>query len=271
MIKISLIGIGKTGIEIAKVLLMQNDIELVSVMSSPNSSKKGQPLSEIIDSNSTNLLINTTDEIEDVILSSKPDIVIDFSNPKATIEHAKKLSELNVNMVIGTTGFSDDELNHLKNIPSDRDFGVVYAPNITLGVNVLMLLTKLSSILLSDYDFHIIESHHKAKVDIPSGTALKISNEIKTSLEYSGKDISDIDIPISAVRAGGIIGKHEVQIVGENDLLSISHQSFSRKAFALGAIQAIKYIDKKTGYHEMNDVLHLSKIIEDLYLKDKIN
>ena len=266
MMKISLIGLGKTGIEIAKVILNRKDMELVSVMCSPNSAKKDKDLGEIIGTPETSIKIKGIDTLEEVIFKSKPDIIIDFSSPDATLKNANIISNMKVNMVIGTTGFTELELQQLKNLARHNHTGIVYAPNITLGVNVLMVLTKLTSILLSDYDFHVSEIHHKNKKDSPSGTAIKIANEIKEGLSYSGKDTSDIEIPIDAVRAGGVVGKHEVLIAGENDRITISHESFSRKVFALGAVEAIKYIKNKTGFHEMSDVLCLSRIIEDLYV-----
>lgn len=266
MTKISLIGLGKTGKEIAKVILNRKDMKLVSVMCSPSSDKENKNLNEVIEGAKTDIKIKSTANLEEVIFKSKPDIIVDFSNPKATLINAKTISNMKVSMVIGTTGFSEVELQSLETLARQNHTGIVYAPNITLGINVLMVLTKLTSILLSDYDFHISEIHHKNKKDSPSGTAIKIANEIKDGLSYCGKDISQSEIPINAVRAGGVVGKHEVLFAGEHDRITISHESFSRKVFALGAIEAIKYIKNKTGFHEMSDVLCLSKIIEDLYV-----
>ena len=138
----------------------------------------------------------------------------------------------------------------------------MYAPNITLGVNVLMLLTNLTSSLLSNYDFQITEVHHKNKLDSPSGTAKKIAFEIQNGLKNKGITISNTEIPINSVRAGGVIGRHEVMIVGEEDKIEISHESFSRKAFAQGAIKAAQFIHKKSGYYEMRDVLDLDKVLK---------
>jgi len=94
---------------------------------------------------------------------------------------------------------------------------ICYAPNITLGVNVLMLLTNLAASILNNYDFQITEIHHKRKVDVPSGTAIKIAGEIKKGLDSAGVSIKEKVIPINAVRAGGVVGRHEVMIVGEDD------------------------------------------------------
>jgi len=147
---------------------------------------------------------------------------------------------------------------------------ICYAPNITLGVNVLMLLTNLAASILNNYDFQITEIHHKRKVDVPSGTAIKIAGEIKKGLDSAGVSIKEKVIPINAVRAGGVVGRHEVMIVGEDDKIEISHESFSRRAFALGAIKAIEFIHDKVGYYEMSDVLNLHKVLEDYIEKEQI-
>ena len=145
----------------------------------------------------------------------------------------------------------------------------MYAPNITLGVNVLMLLTNLASNILNNYDFQITEIHHKNKKDAPSGTAKKIAVEIQKGLRSSGNEDKNAQVPITAVRAGGVVGKHEVMIIGEDDKIEISHESFSRRAFALGALRAVRFIKGKAGFYEMNDVLNLKKVLNDYLHEDK--
>lgn len=210
--------------------------------------------------------IEGTNRLEEIILKYRPDVVVDFSKPEATLKNVEIISRLGVNMVIGTTGFSAIDLKRIETLADKNHIGIVYAPNITLGVNVLMVLTKLASILLNNYDFQISEIHHKNKKDSPSGTAVKIAKEIESGLLYAGKDIPKEGISINSVRAGGVVGKHEVLIVGEDDRITISHESFSRKVFASGAICATKFIKGKIGFYEMRDVLDLSKVIEDLYI-----
>lgn len=266
MIRVSLIGIGKTGKEIAKMLFEEKDMEIVSAMCSPNSLKKHIDLDEIVGIRDSGIKIEGTDKLEEVILRSKPDIIVDFSTPKSTLTNAEIISKMKVNMVIGTTGFSDIDIKRIETLAHNNNVGIIYSPNITPGVNVLMVLTKIASVLLDNYDFQISEIHHKNKKDIPSGTAVKIVDEITSGLLYSGKGMPEAGIPINSVRAGGVVGKHEVLIAGENDRIIISHESFSRKVFALGAIQAIKFMNGKTGFYEMRDVLSLTKVIEDLYV-----
>ncbi|WP_315066192.1 4-hydroxy-tetrahydrodipicolinate reductase [uncultured Clostridium sp.] len=269
MLKVCLIGIGKTGKEIAKMVLEQKDMKIVLAMCSPGSIKKHMDLGQVLGIQELGIKIESTNKLDELLIKYKPDVVVDFSTSEATLKNARIISNLGINLVVGTTGFSEIELNEIKTLALNNQTGVVYAPNITNGVNVLMILTKLASILLNNYDFQITESHHKNKKDIPSGTALKIANEITDGLLYSNKDISLDDISINSVRAGGIVGKHEVLIAGEYDKITISHESFSRKVFAKGAINAINFIKDKIGFFEMGDVLSISKIIEDLYLNKR--
>jgi 4-hydroxy-tetrahydrodipicolinate reductase len=263
MIRVCLMGLGTTGKEIAKVLLEQEDIKLVAVVCSPNSINKGKDLGEVIGCNNTGIIVEGSDNLEEVVFKAKPDVVIDFSSPEATIKNAKIFSKMKVNIVVATTGFSNIALKKLFILTKKYHSGIVYAPNITLGVNVLMLLANIASNILNNYDFQITEVHHKRKKDAPSGTAKKIAKEIEKGLKSSGVNVEESQIPITAVRAGGVVGKHEVMIVGEEDKIEISHESFSRRAFAEGAIRAVRFLYKRTGYYEMSDVLNLGKVLGD--------
>lgn len=263
MIRVCLVGIGKTGKEIAKYFLEHEDIKLVAAICSPSSPKKGRELGEIIGTQNTGITIESSDNIEEVVFRTKPDVVVDFSSPEATLKNARVFSRLKVNILVATTGFSKMSLKKLFVLTRKYHNGIVYAPNITLGVNVLMLLTNIASNLLNNYDFQINEIHHKRKKDSPSGTALKIAKEIEKGLHSSGRRIEEEQIPISAVRAGGVVGRHEVMIIGEEDKIEISHESFSRKAFAAGAVKAVKFLYRKYGYFEMSDVLNLGKALAD--------
>ncbi|MCX7921886.1 MAG: 4-hydroxy-tetrahydrodipicolinate reductase [Clostridia bacterium] len=268
MIRVCLIGLGRTGNEIAKAITEQKDMKVVSAVCSPKSDKIGKDLGEIIECAKTGITVQSSENIEHVVFKTRPDVVVDFSNPAATIKNARIFAKMRVSMVIGTTGFSKLALSKLFVLTRKHNSGILYAPNITLGVNVLMLLSNLAASILNSYDFQITEVHHKHKKDAPSGTAVKIAKEIEKGLVSSGIDTTGIDVPINAVRAGGVIGKHEVMIIGDNDKIEISHESFSRKAFALGTIRGIRFIHGKSGYFEMSDVLNLEKVLGDYLEKE---
>jgi len=265
MIKVCLLGIGRTGQQIANVLLEQENIKLVGAICSPLSSKIGMDLGTLLSKSTLGIKIYSVDDLEEVIFTLKPDVVIDFSNYEATMKCAKVFSKMKVNMVIGTTGFSEDNIKGLHTLSQKYHNGIVFAPNITVGVNTMMLLANIAASILNNYDFQIIETHHKHKKDSPSGTAIKLGKEIEKAL---GNDSIDFKkIPITSLRVGGVIGKHEVLIVGEDDKIEISHESFSRKVFAMGAVKAVNFIHKKSGYFEMSNVLDLNQVLSD-YIND---
>lgn len=268
MLKVCISGLGKTGLEIARTVLLQKDMKLVSAICSPESSNKGKDLGQLLNMGTIGVKLAGSDKLETEIFKKRPDVVIDFSNVNAVLKNAQVFSKLKVNMIIGTTGFSKIGQRRLKVLARRYNTGIVYAPNITLGVNVLMFLSNLTANILNDYDFEVMEIHHKLKKDSPSGTAKKIAVEISKGLNSSGVKRSDEDINITAVRAGGVVGKHDVLVVGENDKIVISHESFNRKAFAMGALRAARFIEGKTGFYEMSDVLDLEKVLYT-YLSDK--
>lgn len=274
MIRVGMIGLGRTGAEIAKVLLQQKDMELVAAVAGPGSEKAGKDLGEILSCGTQGILVEDAEHLEQVLLRTFPDVMVDFSNPDASLRNARICSKWNVALVIGTTGFSQEALTKLYAIGSTRRNGIVYAPNITLGVNVLMLVTNLAASLLEGYDFQITETHHRYKKDAPSGTASKIAAEIEkgiaarsegeeasASTPPSPSELMAPVIPIQSIRAGGVVGRHEVLIAGDEDQIQISHESFSRKIFGAGAVRAVHYIAKRKGYYEMSDVLDLQGVL----------
>lgn len=262
MLKICISGLGRTGSQIAKYLLNRPDVLLVSAICSPESKKANCDLGEIIGQAKNSILVYHSDNLDACIFNTKPDVVLDFSNPHVAIKNAEIFSKMNVKIVMGTTGFNKSEIRNLYSIVTKNNNGMIYAPNITPGVNAMMFLTELASKILGNYDLEIIEMHHKNKLDSPSGTALKIANNLKECRPFVQDENQD-DIKISSVRAGGIVGCHKVMLVGENDMLEISHQSFSRNAFAEGSLYAAEFILDKVGVYEMKDALNYKSVLED--------
>ncbi len=269
MTKVCLIGFGRTGIEIARIILEQRDMSLVAVICSDHSSKAGKSVGEYLGMPEADAKIYPSGQIKAVIEKYEPDVVVDFSNAKATMKNIRTITEAGVSIVIGTTGFTKTDLMRLMVLGRKTPGGILYAPNVTLGVNVMMLLTNIAARILPEYDFEISEAHHKFKKDSPSGTALKIADEIEKGLEASGVEVNN-SIPIHAVRAGGIVGRHELMIAGENDKIEIVHESFSRKAFAAGAVRGIRFMKDKKGFYEMKDVLDLERVLASYFDKRKV-
>jgi len=262
MIKICLSGLGRAGSQIARYLLERDDAKIISACCAPDSPKRGKDLGEILNYRDTGIIVDTVEDMKPYLSGTLPDVVIDFSTPWAALKNAELFAKMKINIVMGTTGFSPDEETHLFSMIKKHKTGLIYAPNITMGVNVLMLLTELASRLLSNYDAEIIEMHHKNKKDIPSATAKKISGVINGN---SLDETKAADTPISSVRAGGIIGYHKVVLAGEHDKIEIVHESMSRNAFAEGALYAAKFINHKTGLFEMRDMLKFGELLADYF------
>lgn len=264
MMKVCISGLGRAGSQIAKYMLANDQVKVVSGICSPGSVKAGRDLGEVIGCRNVGVPVYPSDQIKSCIFNTRPDIVLDFSKASAALKNAEGFFSLNVRVVMGTTGFSKAEEAELYALADRYNTGLIYAPNITRGVSTLMLLTELASRILSGYDIEIIEMHHKRKVDVPSGTAAKLAGRLHETLPSDDTG----EIPVASVRAGGIIGSHKVMLVGQNDMIEISHQSFSRDAFAEGALFAADFIQDKTGIYEMKDAMNLDGILLD-YLNNR--
>lgn len=249
--KIALVGLGRTGRIVAEYLLQQG--VLTMVLCRPNSSNANKDLGDILNTKTTGIQIETTDHLERKLFQKQPDILIDFSGHSFLKENIHTLAKCGINVVTAVTDYDRAEIEKLKIFAEKANIGIVMAPNITYGVNVLMLMAEIAAELLGDYDFEVFEEHHKHKKDRPSGTAKKIVNKIRSGLSYQK------EIPEHVVRAGGIIGKHKLLVCGEFDKLEISHESFSRVAFAQGAFKAAQFIAGKTGFYEMSDIFEYER------------
>ncbi|WP_279214411.1 4-hydroxy-tetrahydrodipicolinate reductase [Delftia acidovorans] len=200
---------------------------------------------------------------------SKADCLIDFTRPEGTMDHLAICAELGVKLVIGTTGFSDEEKARIAEYAQRT--AVVLSPNMSVGVNVTFKLLEMAAQALSSgYDIEIVEAHHRHKVDAPSGTALKMGEVIA---EAQGTKLADRavyerfghtgarednTIGFATVRGGDIIGDHTVLFAGTGERIEISHKSSSRAGYAQGSLRAARFLaGKATGQYDMNDVLGL--------------
>ena len=197
------------------------------------------------------------------------DVLIDFTRPEGTMAQLAICRELGVKLVIGTTGFSDEQKATIAE--AAKDIAIVMAPNMSVGVNVtLKLLEMAAKALATGYDIEIIEAHHRHKVDAPSGTALKMGEVIADAL---GRDLKDCavyaregvtgerdpsSIGFATIRGGDIVGDHTVLFAGVGERIEISHKSSSRVTYAQGSLRAARFLaDKPTGLFDMFDVLGL--------------
>ena len=197
------------------------------------------------------------------------DVLIDFTRPEGTLAHAAICAELGVQMVIGTTGFTDAQKAELD--AAARRVAMVFAPNMSVGVNVtLKLLQMAAQALDAGYDIEIIEAHHKHKVDAPSGTALKMGEVIAQAqgtlladravyerYGHTGERKSG-SIGFATVRGGDIVGDHTVLFAGTGERVEITHKSSSRAGYAQGSLRAVRYLaGQRAGMFDMFDVLRL--------------
>ncbi len=194
------------------------------------------------------------------------DVIIDFSNPAALdgmLQYSKKYA---VPTVIATTGYSDSDIKKIKE--AAKFAPIFFTFNMSLGINLLTSLVKRTTdILGSDFDIEIIERHHNQKIDAPSGTAIMLANAINDSLnnkmvyEYDRhskrEKRSKNEIGIHSVRGGTYVGEHEVIFAGNNEVITLTHQAFSKNVFAFGAVKAAKFLsDKPNGIYDMNDLIN---------------
>lgn len=197
------------------------------------------------------------------------DVLIDFTRPAATLVHAEACAQAGAGLVIGTTGFSEAEKARLEAI-SVR-VPIVMAPNMSVGVNVLLRLIDLAARALGDeYDVEIVEAHHRHKVDAPSGTALRmgevaaaaLGRSLATDAIYGRQGVTGerqtSTIGFATIRGGDIVGDHTVLFAGTGERVELTHKASSRATFAQGALRAARYLaDKPAGLFDMQDVLGL--------------
>ena len=200
---------------------------------------------------------------------SQAHCLIDFTRPEGTMEHLHACVAQGVNLVIGTTGFTDAQKAEIAD--ASRRIAIVMAPNMSVGVNVTLKLLEMAAQALSTgYDIEIIEAHHRHKVDAPSGTALKMGEVIAGAL---GRDLKDCavyaregvtgerdpsTIGFATIRGGDIVGDHTVLFAGTGERIEITHKSASRATYAQGSLRAVRYLGgKSSGLFDMFDVLGL--------------
>jgi 4-hydroxy-tetrahydrodipicolinate reductase len=200
------------------------------------------------------------------------DVLIDFTAPAATLAHLQLCRRHGKGMVIGTTGFDDEQKNRIKE--ASAEIGVVFAPNMSVGVNLcLKLLDMAARVLGEEVDVEVIEAHHRHKVDAPSGTALRMGEVVAEALGRNLKDCAvygrqglteerdRATIGFETIRAGDIVGEHTVMFAAEGERVEITHKASSRMTFASGAARAAGWlVSQPAGLYDMQDVLGLKQV-----------
>jgi len=181
-----------------------------------------------------------------------PEVAVEFTQPDAAVANVTAALRAGIPVVIGTTGWYDS-LPEVTRIAKETGTSLLWSPNFSLGVNVMIELARYAGTLmrmLEDFDAHIVETHHTRKKDAPSGTAIAIAKAASDSLERP--------IPTTSVRTGSVPGTHELIFDGAFEQLSITHLARDRRVFAEGALKAADWLIGKRGVFTMRDVLELS-------------
>lgn len=256
---------GRMGKRICELVSTSEALRLAGATERPDFPRLGETLQQALGSVASNVkLVGRLDEISDPF-----DVIIDFTFPAISMETVRFASRTKKAAVVGSTGFSGDEMEEIKKL--SRAFPCVWAPNMSVGVNTLFKLVREVALILGDeFDAEVVEAHHRTKKDAPSGTALKIAQILAQAY---GRDLTQVgvyqrkgfigertkeEIGIQTIRGGDIVGDHTVFFCGQGERLELIHRAHSRDTFAHGALRAALWvIDKPNGLYDMQDVLGL--------------
>lgn len=260
--KIAVHGInGKMGQAIAQAVVADKQADLSAASVRASHQWQGQTVKSAIDVDAD---VKITSNLE--ILCQQSEVIIDFTRPDATLALLPICERYDRPVMIGTTGFTSEAIHWIEQ--AAEKIPIVLAANTSLGVNVLMELTRQAAAVLNaqDWDIEIYEAHHRRKVDAPSGTALKLG---EAAAKGRGVDFQAVrvyphedrarktgEIGFSVVRGGDIIGEHTVFYINEHERIELSHRAQDRSIFARGAVTAAKWlVGKPAGLYSMADVL----------------
>lgn len=196
-------------------------------------------------------------------VKEKIDVIIDFSNHVAVKSILSYAKDNLIPTVLCTTGYTDEEKSLIEKV--SKIIPIFFSANMSLGINVAAILSQVSTELLKDYDIEIVEKHHNRKLDAPSGTAILLANAMKavnpqlyvnTNRFEEKTKRNKNEIGVSSVRGGNIVGVHEVSFIGQNEVITITHEAFDRAVFAEGALKAARFIiSKEPKIYNMNDLI----------------
>ncbi len=256
---------GRMGRMLARTVLESDRARLVGAVERDGHDWIGQDLGEVLGGGAMGVIVS--DDPLDPFASAQA--VLDFTTPAATVGFSRIAAQARAVHVIGTTGLSTDDLRVIE--AAARHAVIIRAGNMSLGVNLLVKLTGMAATVLDeDFDIEVIEAHHGAKVDAPSGTALMLGQAAAEGRQVSLEDVADRGrdgitgermrghIGFSAIRGGDIIGEHDVLFAGLGERIVLRHVATDRSLFAKGALRAALWgQDRKPGEYDMMDVLGL--------------
>jgi 4-hydroxy-tetrahydrodipicolinate reductase len=247
---------GKMGRRITALAFKDKELKIVGGLENKNHSLLNKDIGEIIGKEKLGIYLK--DNLEEIIKESN--VLVEFTNPKVSLEHLEIAKRYKKAVVIGTTGWTPEEKKKIAR--AGKEIPIFISPNMSQGVNLLFDLAKETAQRLNeDYDVEIIELHHKFKKDAPSGTAKKLAEIIADVRNKKLKEIGVYgrkgnslrqkgEIGIHSLRGGDVVGEHKVSFVTEGERIELGHRAHSRDAFAQGALLAVKFIaDKRKGVY----------------------
>jgi len=252
---------GRMGRMLIEAVLQSPDLELAVALDRPGSAVIGQDAGAFLGKLTGVLIEDGLDAL------ARADCLIDFTRPEGTLAHLQACVRHGTKCVIGTTGFNEQGKQAIQ--AASQHIAIVFAPNMSVGVNAtLRLLDMAARLLNSGYDVEVFEAHHRNKVDAPSGTALAMGEAVAAAWGKKLNDIADWarhgetgaretgKIGFSVVRGGDIVGDHTVYFCGTGERIEITHRSTSRATYAQGSLRAARYLARKEfGLFDMQDVL----------------
>lgn len=245
---------GRMGSKIIKTILKQDDMEVVAAIEAPETPLEGKDIGEVIGVGKMDVPVNGAEKLAEVLKEKKPDVLVDFTIANAAVNTIKISAECGVNVVVGTTGITDEQMAEIRDAIAENNVKAVISPNMAVGVNVFFKVVKDLAKILNDYDIEIIEAHHKYKADAPSGTAVKAYEIIAEELGRNKEDScvygrqglvgarTEEEIGMHAVRGGDIVGDHTVLFAGDGERIELVHRAHSRQAFVSGVIKAVRFV-----------------------------
>ncbi|MCE0494263.1 4-hydroxy-tetrahydrodipicolinate reductase [Vibrio salinus] len=269
MVKIAIAGAaGRMGRNLVKATHHNDNAQVGAGSERAESSLIGVDVGELCSEG--RLGVSLVDSLEGVI--DNFDVIIDFTAPQSTLSNLELCKKFKKKIVIGTTGFSDEERSLIDE--AAKEIPIVMAPNYSVGVNLVFKLLEKAAKVMGDYcDIEIIEAHHRHKVDAPSGTAIGMGESIAGAM---GNKLSDVavyaregitgersrdEIGFATIRAGDIVGEHTAMFADVGERVEISHKATDRMTFANGAVKAAVWLsDKQPGFYSMTDVLGLNEL-----------
>jgi 4-hydroxy-tetrahydrodipicolinate reductase len=282
-VRVALFGIGRMGQVAARNLLKDHSVKLVLVVSRSGGDKAGKDLGNILEIPDTGLTVKSSDQLIPSLTAARPDIVIDFTTPEAGLINLKAAAKHGASLIVGTTGYTKFQAEALRSIANMYNVSLVMAPNLSIGINMLIDSAKKMATVLTGFDIEVIEEHHRYKKDAPSGTAIRLAKLIAEGVginpekglifgRHGNKSGKGREIAIHAIRGGGTIGVHKIVFVSDNERLEIKHESINRNAFTDCLLKVIKYVHTQPqGVYSVEEILGLVSTSAPLIAEEDVS